>query len=419
MLMINGAFRGIAAGAPQSGGGGLKLLTISGTTDSTHVQWNMSSTYLGAMRLQAGSFPTSQNTVRTADWPVIAKGQSSTKLLISGWHTGAGAEFEQFAEFNIPTLVNSSTLTDLNIGSNSQNFVNAVDSAPSNNGIWGTNGARITGLCTINGKVVVNVMGIYDSSITVTQCTTVINDVTALSTTSQRGFFTKTEPAHVAGWISPIPAAYQDDFGGDYIFGASAGNSRSINSRHSNGPSLFVMDSAAAGSIVGGSPPSNGTAITLTQIMDYPLAHTLGDSAPGGYWNQLCEAVFGIILPNTRTYLVLGFGGGFVGGIHYQGGGDGYSPINSDDFYNYYWLFDVDDILALANPWDAVPYEHGSLDFPFDGAPGEATLKQMGGAFFDPSNSRLYISITGADTTQGTVTTGPIVIGYDLSGITA
>lgn len=416
-----------------SAGGAAKLLTISGSTDATHVAWSLASNYLGAARLDAGDYTGADNNLSYAEHATIGIRASSgsgaaDRVLISGHSTG---EIQRrLGEFEIPALVGGTTLSSLNIGANSQNFINAIDSAPTNDGEW-AQGQRISGIYVDNGRVIVNVYGFYDDLELVTQTTTVLNSASAISTTSQRGFYKHPDVAHLAGWISPIPSAYQaaDKLNGNVIFGMSSGNLRSRNNRFSNGPSAYVYDTTAANSITGSSPISGGANMTMAKCLDYPLANAMTPEAnfsDAGYnWTHLSEAYYGFIVPGTKTYMVIGFSGGHVGGISYGvppydgSAGSGFYPIDPDDLYNYYWLFDVDDLIdvkngVIANAYTPQPYEHGQFPVEF-GSSGWTNHKRISGAAFDPANGRLYISLYRGDNSQGAETAVPLLLAYDMS----
>ena len=40
-------------------------------------------------------------------------------------------------------------------------------------------------------------------------------------------------------------------------------------------------------------------------------------------------------------------------------------PYDPKDWYNYYWLYDVDDIANAGNPWEPKPYAYGVWELPF------------------------------------------------------
>jgi hypothetical protein len=64
--------------------------------------------------------------------------------------------------------------------------------------------------------------------------------------------------------------------------------------------------------------------------------------------------MYGVLLPDTRTYLVVGSSAGHRSGIGYKITQDddtecgGYCAYSADDSYGYYWMFGVDDLPAVG-----------------------------------------------------------------------
>ena len=138
-----------------SGGGVTKLLTISGSTDSTHKKWNLATSYLGAFRMPNatyGSLPGNQDSVNYDARPVIGL-TSSTKFVIGGGSDGD--TFKSIGEYNIPALSTSATLTSLNTATNSKNFVDPFSAAPNEGSNWGV-APQLGGICAYNGRLMVN-----------------------------------------------------------------------------------------------------------------------------------------------------------------------------------------------------------------------------------------------------------------------
>jgi hypothetical protein len=91
------------------------------------------------------------------------------------------------------------------------------------------------------------------------------------------------------------------------------------------------------------------------------------NSAASPLWNILTDGYFGFFVPGTKTFAVIGSSGGVHSGIGYeitQTNGNlcgGYCSVEPDDNYNYYWLYDVDEILSAENLADPRPYAYGQL----------------------------------------------------------
>ncbi|MCB0360772.1 MAG: VCBS repeat-containing protein, partial [Bdellovibrionales bacterium] len=230
------------------------------------------------------------------------------------------------------------------------------------------------------------------------------------------GFYSFPGTAHASGWISDIPSEWQAQLGGICLAGNSSGIP--IISRTSVGPSAFVFDPYQ---IVGSSSVPNP--IPTTTLLDFSLEHPLsGDlsnsSGTNDVWTHLSRAVYGFIAPGTRTYVTLGYSGGHSSGVCYkctQNNGNtcgGYCAPDANDYYQYYWLWDVADLLKVKNgelnPYDVRPYEYGEF-------PTAIQATEIGGGAFDPASGRLYLTIQRADDEQGPYANPPVVVVYRLS----
>jgi hypothetical protein len=141
---------------------------------------------------------------------------------------------------------------------------------------------------------------------------------------------------------------------------------------------------------------------------------TQGGSA-SALWNFLSRAIYGFIVPGTRTFAVFGSSGGIHSGIGYkitQDNGNhcgGYCAYGSDDYYNYYWLFDIEEILDAVEPYDIQPYAYGAWSVPFD---DNGDHRIIGGTF-DGGNGILYLSLSGAGQV-GEYDRPPLIVAYRL-----
>lgn len=416
-----------------SSGSSTDLLTLNSALDGTpgYKYWDIndsgfsSTTYQGAFKL-----PDTENTGTDVDFfyslPAIGL-TSSTKMLVSG-HSQGDAN-KRIAEINIPALSTSSSLASLNRASYSTAFFGPVDNAPTQATSWGT-APKIMGIKTYNGRVMVQVYPYYDGDGIADKSICVLDDASAPSATSVRGFFAGSGGgsgvAHSAVWCSEIPAADRAAFGGTHVMGGSNGNAfRSIEGRNAMGPTLFVYDADQTNSIVGSSPPAGGSSITYTKWMDFNTTNILNGSAldaSGQQWDHCSEPCYGFLVPGTDTYMVFGFDEGVEGGSQYYdpsdpwGGGKGYGPNTQDDVWNAYWLFKKSDILAASNPYDPVAYERGRLIVPFEGTKLRGQMKYIGGADFDLSTNKLWIAVIGGEVV-GAPGSLPVILCYDLSSL--
>jgi hypothetical protein len=164
------------------------------------------------------------------------------------------------------------------------------------------------------------------------------------------------------------------------------------------------------------------------QLLDFSLANPLhedlsNDLGTNDLWTHLSRATFGMIIPDTRTYLTVGYSGGHISGVCYKCTQDdgtecgGYCAPLANDYSQYYWLWDVNDMLAVKNgtkqPFDVRPYDYGILATPF-----ESYAHQIGGGDFDPASGLLYLTIQRADTAQGTYANPPVVVAYQITAPT-
>ena len=342
----------------------------------------------------------------------------------------SGDDTRRIAEIQIPTIYEGSTKSQIPNAAVTRALFDVVSAAPYDDGIW-AGGTRISGLCVHNGRLVANAYGFYDVSGagTVKQTTLVIDDAASLGPTNERGFFYAVRTpgdnlgARIAGWCTPIPVALQAQFEGTHIMGHSSGNIRSGASRHSLGPSAFVIDLDAPGSITGASPPADGAEITVEELMNFPLGETTSMTPQsllqnaGQNWTLLSEAYYGFIVPGTDTYFVVGYSGGHNGTgqtIGYQGT---YYPFDSANVDNYYWCFRVSDLLRVKNgeiqPYEMQPYEHGPMTMRWQGTLDSILYRTIRGGYYDPATKLLYVTISSADALNESA----LCEIYDLSGV--
>lgn len=160
--------------------------------------------------------------------------------------------------------------------------------------------------------------------------------------------------------------------------------------------------------------------------------HTATDigAVPGdnNLWTEESWAGYGFIVPGSRTYLTIGESGGHFSGIGYKarqngqttGNCPGPCPYDRDDFYNYYWLWDVNDLLAVKNgsmqAYDVRPYAYGEFNAPFQmnlytGLPRHNPIR---GGVYDSVSGLLYLTIHGGQST-GQYGVKPLVVAYKIN----
>jgi hypothetical protein len=368
-------------------------------------------TYQGAFRLPDDTFGNSS--LNYSQGPIEYNTDDHTVFIV-------GHTYQQsIAEFEVPDLVLSSEITDLNMaGPPLQEFSDILGKVSGGNP---QNLNRIGGLEYIAGpsgtELIVNVYEYYDAPGDNTQTTCVVRDTGDISASDVDGFYIfRGGAGHTSGWISPIPSEWQALLGGSNITGQSSGIP--IISRCSVGPSAFAFDSS---DIVGTS--SVPDPVPTTKLLDFSLANPLHDdlsnaSLANDLWTHLSRAVYGFIVPGTRTYATIGYSGGHESGVCYkctQNDGTlcgGYCAPDSEDYYHYYWLWDVKDLVSVKNgemmSYDVRPYEYGEFPTPFE-------TRYLGGGSFDPSSMQLYLTVQRADILQGPYSNPPVVVVYGFS----
>tara|TARA_R100000789_G_scaffold75599_2_gene71197 strand:+ start:1 stop:1287 length:1287 start_codon:yes stop_codon:yes gene_type:complete len=114
----------------------------------------------------------------------------------------------------------------------------------------------------------------------------------------------------------------------------------------------------------------------------------------------VCHPEIGFIVPGTSTFLAIGRMSGRRYGIGYkeigfQGGNadNGGAPLDRTDRDNWFWAFDLNEVVAAPNSYSTQPYDYGVFqnnrwaDYMFDDVNG-----MVSGGAYDPDNDRLYVA---------------------------
>ncbi len=309
---------------------------------------------------------------------------------------------QAIAEFAIPQLDTSSIMSDLIIADSVlQTFSTVIGKVPGGNPQLIN---RIGGMEIIHGttdtSLIVNCYEYYDAPANNTHSTFVLHNANDLAATQATGFHEFSGIAgHTCGWISPVPPAWQNITAGEYITGHSSGIP--IMGRLSIGPSAFSFNSTDVIS------PSTATTIPTNKMLDFSLTNPLNSdlsntSLTNDIWTHLSRATYGMIVPGTSTYLTIGHSGGHNSGVCYkctQNNGNlcgGYCAPDHEDYYKYYWLWDMNDLIKVKNgtmnSYDVYPYDYGEFQTPFSNS------VKIGGGTFDPQSGLLYLTLIKADT---------------------
>lgn len=364
--------------------------------------------YQGGFRIPNATYGTSTSSY---SYGAIGLNPEKKTLYVAG-HEYHGA----IAEFNMPAIVNSTKLADLKIASAPvQGFSNVLSKS---NIDWG-NGLRINGIFQSGGKLMVNMYRFYDQSPFLQTPTMILENAANIQTSTTKGYVNVQGGSKAVGWVSPIPAEFQSVLGGTHMTGFSSSTARAIIHNGSVGPSAYAFNPVAAmtnsGSI---------SSISTVELMSFSLgqpglitedSELYNTNLTNKYWTHASEASFGMIVPGTRTYLVLGGSGGHNSGMSYgtapYGGYKGHYTIDQYDNYPYYWLFDVNDFEKVRKgqmkPYSVRPYAVGKFNAPFQ----TDIVNRVSGGTFDESTGTMYLSIYQSDNLQGGGNP-PVIVAY-------
>ncbi|MDP5032324.1 hypothetical protein [Paraglaciecola sp.] len=365
--------------------------------------------YLGAFRFSTEMYGSSRMAYANGTFAISPDGKS---VFVAGHE-----QLQSIAEFLIPELHQSDDPTDLIIASNIQPFSPFLKNGKRLKNPQKLD--RITGMEIIEGELFVNAVEYYDAPGDNKHTTFIVRNANDLAKSKVDGFFSMQGYAHSAGWITKLPQKWRQTFSATYLNGY-AGN-YAINSRLSMGPSAFIsnLDTFA------GINESSGLIPTRT-LMNFSIKQPMIDdlyneSGKNNIWTEVSNAYYGFILPNKDYYLVIGNSGGHESKIGYkakqtnghQCGGP--CAFNPNDYYNFYWVFDVNDFVAVQQgkkkPHELLPVSYGKLNLPF--APKNKTKNTIG-ADFDEVNGILFIMLEDVDSSQSQFEKAPVMLAYKL-----
>lgn len=282
------------------------------------------------------------------------------------------------AQYEIPVLKINNDTSKLNKAKQLQNFshfLNKTDNTEKHD--------RLGWFVMLWNKLLVHTFGYYDAAAKNIKTSSLIENPLDLAKSEITWMFKLSWKAHLVSWTSLIPAEWQKLLWGDYIAGSS--NSVPINSRASMWPSAFVLKSDSI---------LNNTDITktinTTALLDFNLNHIFSkedkwwseygkwDSYNSKWdndiWTEASWAEYWLIIPWTRTYATFGYSWMHETGWGYKitqiEGKTCWGPCakSAKDYYNYYWLWDVNDFVDVKNgikkPYEVKPYEYGKFNIP-------------------------------------------------------
>lgn len=310
------------------------------------------------------------------------------------------------AEFSVPELTHCKVVADCPISYPRQNFVSIINQLTNDGNL-----NYVTGLELIEGELFVNALEYYDADASAADTTLIVRTASNLSNSKVDGFFQMSGRNHAAGWMSKLPLELSQRLDASYLTGYAS--NVPINSRLSQGPSLFVgyLDNFA------GIRESKGL-IPMKRIMDFDLNSPMvkdnyNKSGQNKTWTIVSNAVYGFILPNSNTYLVVGNSGGHHSKIGYkieQDNGvrcNGPCAFQAKDYYNYFWQFDVNSIVKGKS--NQKPQQHNKIK-----VIDRNQFFPLIGADYNPVSKRLYLLFAGVDKSQTKWETLPVMAVYQL-----
>lgn len=382
----------------------LSFVVLPGTAAPSALVTKQDFEYVGAFRLPEGMF--GESDFSYAEGPIAHNPDNNSLYVVGHSHQQA------ISEVRIPNLVNSQSLSDLKVASSPlQNFSRVLNR--------GTNSPsesidRIGGMGIVGGKLFVHGYNFYNADGTFRDTTLILDDKTSMASSSVRGFLQLDGAAHAAGYVSEVPQEWRDALGGTHLSGLSGVN---IAARTSVGPSAYVWNPASV------SNTANSGDVSTVALVDYSLENPLdpdfyNDSRENDIWTFLSKASFGFIVPGTRTFAAIGYSGGHEFGAGYKPMQDtgnvcgGPCSLVADDNYNYYWLYDVNDLVKVKNgefsPHELRPYEYGIFETPLR----TSTAHKVSGGTYDAENNLLYLSVVNVDAVT------PVILAFRISGAT-
>ena len=321
------------------------------------------------------------------------------------------------AEFSIPPLVNSQSISDLRYSEPRQAFTQLFTKVPGGNP---EKLDRIVGLEVANGKLIANAIEYYNAAADNKLTTFAVEDASAMGNSQVSGFYSMKGKVRAAGWLSSVPPEWQQPLGCTHVSGNSSGTP--IIARHSVGPSAFCVNLGELDN------DSKKRKIKTQELLGFSLSRPLqndlyNEQGNNNLWTHISRARYGFIIPGTSTYATFGSSGGHQSGAGYklERSNDQQcpGPCSSDpaDNYNYYWLWNVQDLLKVKNGKLAAdevkPYEAGIFNVPFQTA---EYLNRIGGGSYDAKTGILYLSVLEANNTLGQYANPPVIVGYRIGG---
>lgn len=361
----------------------------------------------GGYRVEAGTFGSS----RLAYTPGPMAVSDDDKLLFVSGHV----HHYSVGSFMLESKPSIGPIKSLPIASNYQPFVKISPNIKRNTA------NRITGLDINDSKLFVTTDEFYDANTDNREHLVIFESPDSLNSSDQNGYFELGARSHASGWMGEIPETVSTLFGfpKDYNLNRLAGSASNlaINGRLSIGPSLFTWFPYFIPKAEAGSRP-----LSTVPLIDYSLENPLhkdqyNEEGNNDIWTELSTAVYGFFTPDGSSYIVIGTSGGHQSGIGYkieQSNGKrcgGPCAFDHTDYYNYYWIYDTQDIKKVYDgelkAHEIRPSNYGELPI-FD------HRNLIIGADFNSSSRLLYLLIDRLDKTQSRFESQPVLMVYEL-----
>ena len=315
------------------------------------------------------------------------------------------------AEVSIPTLVNSSNLSNLNTASVLQNFTDVWSGTLGYLGSGGSyveNGAQSGGVLYNGAKLAISQWAYYDGGYDAVLSHATVNsdwsNALGFSGMKTVGATSASTVAQNAGYMTWIPESWQSSMGGTALTGQAM---IAIIERTSVGPSAWVFNPDDVG--VKNPAPA-------TQVVGYPSGHwTLGAYSQSNSNIGGADQITGVVWPTgSKTILFFGMHGDTY---CYGTGADCGDPADSDKgvhgypYHTSIWAYSADDLLSVkngtSNPWDLSPLWRANIENDLNGL--IQSKNTLLGAAYDGVNQIIYVSAEKGDDSR------PVIHAYKVN----
>lgn len=377
--------------------------------------------YQGGFRLSANRYGADYAASLSYAQGVMTYNKQNHSLFIAGH-----AHQNQIAEFAIPDITKSRDIKDFVVGDRViQPFVSVSNKDKIDLSV---STFRVNGMEMIDDKLIVTYMDPRNVNGNNPYNSVVIANANDLANSQLHGPYQIAGALHASGWVSAIPKEWQQQLGGTHLSGASAST---FIWHESQGPTANVFNptgSMLEGQVTTSVASTSVLQFTYKNVLEEAHLHSskLSNSAIlfnqdllNELWTVTSQASYGFIIPNTSTYLTLGYSSGHEFGIGQgirQDTGKhchGACPYVAADEYPFFWLWDVNELIAvkqgLKTPSQVMPYQYGKFDLPFG--------VQISGGAYDETTESLYVSVTHGDTVPK-YARPPVFFKYQLQSLT-